>query len=322
MPEAIEQTQEQPKELDSAKFIADRNTAEAARKAGKEAPAKPAEPVVAEVAKPAEPEQHSENRSARSARRRESRLNQQLGEKEARLQAVEAELQRLKAGGKAAEPAPVITTPEGKPLRSGYATGTGGDESYMEAIADWKAEQKLKERDGLTDLRTQIAQSDAKAAEDKENIPGWPDLAKKAETLVLDEAKHPSVRYMIRSSPVQAPLLAYFAENEDEFEDLMDLPEGNKFIVEFHRLEGAAKAWYRTITKKQAAAGAEAEAKAKPEERAHPAEAQAGRNPSKTLPKPSSEVSAKSGTPPPIDPPIGTKAWMEKRNTEMRTRGY
>lgn len=309
---------EQPKELDTAGFIAQRNAADAARKAGKEVPRETAAAVATAAA---EGEPDHEKRKERSSRRALNRANQAIGEERARNQALEAELQRLRAGGKAEESAAPATSAEGKPLRSAFPVGEAGQEQYLEAIAEHKAEQILKERDNFNSLKSQIESADAKAAEDSKNIPNWSDLAKKAEGLQLDHEKHPSLLYMIRSSPVQAPLLAYFAENEEEFDDWMDMKDGNPFIVEFHRLEGAAKTWYRGITKKQAAAGAEEKPKGEPKDRVHPAEAQAGRTEVK-LPKPSSEVSAKSGSAPPSDPPPGSKAWMDKRNEQLNSRGY
>lgn len=152
-----------------------------------------------------EEQEHDEEQPKKKGgfQRRIDRLTREKAELAARLEALEA-----KAGGeKPAEAAPKPAAPTGKPSVEQFETY----DEYVEALADWKTEQKLAAR------QQQDEEAKAKAAQ-TQRLAAWSEKVKAAESKYDDfeeVAYNPSVRITtamqeaILESPV-GPDLAYW----------------------------------------------------------------------------------------------------------------
>ncbi len=296
-------------------------------------PAEPAkvEPKAAPVAKEEEP-----HKLPRSVRREINRLREEAAEARGRLAAYE----ELRAKPAEAKPTAAVET---EPQRENFNT----DLEFMKATAKWEAKQYDSERQKQTtqqqsdaEFTAHVSEMHKKFREDIPKIaPNWKELVAAADhepeeddfetpeafeeahdnwkMVQYNPAEQPILQGLIDSSEVMAHVMLYFVEHPKEFRKLLDLnknPGGQ--IRLFARLEERAEKLY---SKEEAAQAPEPE-KAK-KDRTHLAEAPkaAGRNPETIrLPKPSSEISARGGSPPPEAPIPGSKAWMDMRNRMER----
>lgn len=323
-------------EFKSADFIANRNAADAARKAGKEPPApvpgKPADkPVEAKV----EPEDDDKDveyhtpKLPRSVRRELNRLREELGETKGRLAAFQ-EFTKPKEAEKAA---PVEVAEDPEPQRKDFPD----DAQYNRALGRWEARQETtKVLKQASDSEQQAAEREAwfatvkemdkKYSEDKKLIEDFDkvasDAVKTAEddpTLQFVPDKQPTLYALIMESDVRAFMLHHFAKTPEDFRKILGA-KPNQQINIFRRLEGKVEVMYTSTHRKQEAAQASAatDKKEATKDRHNPAD---GDEPGRTAserdvrkPRPSTEVAARGGSPPPEEPAVGSPGWMAKRN--------
>ena len=317
----------QTAEFDPKRFLEERNSADALKREGKEVPGKPAS---VEAKTEVKPEVHDEEdgehgpspRASRSQRRRENQLLREVGELTGRLSVLE---QLLTKNGQSAENRAVKeenTDPE--PQRENFQT----DAAYNRALGRWDARQEATK--AVETVKTEQKQSEeqrqynetvttmaAKCAEDIKEIADWDEWQKKSADdenqpeFKLDE--HPILASLLATSDQQARILRFWAEHPKSIQRMLELtPNSGLQIREFAQLEGRVENLY-----KKAAQASEED----PKDRTHPAEAapkgEAGRPAVAEVshkPRPTTEVTAKGGSPAPSEPPIGSKEWMAMRN--------
>lgn len=320
--------------FNSAEFLANRNAAEANRTAPKPAvPAKPAEepakPVVAQPAAPAVDDDGDDDKPgdkrpevhlSRSQRREMNRLRETAAEERGRRMALEAMIQN---GGKQPVPAKDANA---EPAREDFKT----DAEYAAAVARHAAKAEVGKTAGesqiISDLREQISAAAALQADQVKVIPDWDKIMEKAEDLEFGDQI--PVQIMFATSDVRAHMIEYFVSNPKDWEKLISLKDDE--IQQrrlFARIEGKVESVYNERVKAAQAASKEPAKETPKEDRTNPAEAQAGRTAASAgkdtrLPKPSSEVAAKGGSAPPVEPEIGSPAWMDLRNRAQYTTRF
>lgn len=329
---------EDPKPFDPAAHLRDRNAAELAARTGKEPPK--AETQAAEAPKPAiKTEEADEKEHAhlpRSARREMNRLREQAAEERGRRIAIE-EMLAKNAAVPAAKATPADDDPE--PQRKDFPD----DASYNRAAGKWdvrqetkkelaKSEEKTAEAAELEQYKGVLQAAETQARKDIDEIWGQEGYNKIAEenkealdAIEYVPADHLQLMMLIGQSMVKARVMVHFALHPSEFQAMLDLSKDpTRQIREFHQLEGMTKVLYTPKDKKKQEEAAQASGKSKDEtkDRTHPADASpAGRTTADAVkPKPSNEVAARGGSPPPEEPEPGTKAWMERRNMAERAR--
>jgi hypothetical protein len=323
----------EPAPFDPAAHFKARNEAEEARRTGKEPPKPAAEPVKAAETKPEPPPEPVKAaletpRLPRSVRREMNRLREEAAEARGRLEAYKELGVTQKVG---AVPA---GAEDPEPQLADFNT----EADYYRALGRWdarqevkKAETKLEERETqkteLEQLHADIQAAETHAQQDiKELFPDWDEVSKAAaedeDAPEFVPADHPVLMLMLARSDMKARILYHFAKHAEEFQKMLDLTKNpEKQAITFARLEGRVEKLYE---KKAAQAPAEA-----PKDRTHPAEAvtPAGRTAPSTVaesdarkPRPSTEVAARGGSAAPEEPPIGSAAWMVRRNQAERNR--
>lgn len=335
MPEAVMETPA----FDSAAFLESRNAAEAARKP---MPAKPAEvetkpaegtpepeaPKAADPGKPAEPEAV---RIPRSVRRQLNHAMREAAELKGRLAAYE-QMGIKPAIAKSEEPE---SAADPEPRLEQF---NGDEKAYERAMGRWEARQEARKvsadvitkRDAAAEEQAeanaraeQMKAMDAKEADDSKALPDYDDVVNAPLDVPFDWKQHATLTGLMLTSDRRAFIKYHFAKHQDEFQRMMDLSNNPaEQIRAFARLEGKVESMYTAKQEKAAQAGGDSSSKTA----MHPAEAAkpAGRTSQSDLtkPKPTSVVAANGGSAPPETPPIGSKAWMEMRNSEKFRRGY
>lgn len=293
--------------FDTAAFIKARNE-------GKELPkADPKPDVKVEPVKAVEPEV----RLPRSQRRQLNAAIRDAAEARGRL----AVLEEMIAAGKISAPAKETIAVDAEPLRAQF----GSDAEYLRATQKWDKAQDAKAaaKEGETSAQSEQSKAhfmamDEKATEDIKTLTDWDEVSKAAiddeDAPELDPSEHPTLMGMLASSDVRAFALYHFAKHPEELQKMLDLSKTpNEQIRAFHRLEGKLE---REYSNPKAAQAAEPEKGKKDRihlaEAVRPGETATGAIPVK--PKPSSEVTARGGSPAPDEPAIGSPAWMLKRN--------
>jgi hypothetical protein len=311
--------------------IAERNAIDAARREGKEIPISAA--VEAAPAAPKTEEVEHPTRVARSLRR----MERQLGEERGRREALE---EMLRAGGQPAKPEPAAPkTEDPEPQRKGFAD----DVKYWRAVAQWDARQEAakligKEREaaGQTEaqqeLQRQVERASAKLQEDIKLLPDWDQVQKAAQddedAPQFKPSDHAGLMTLIATSDVQAAVLYYLAQKPKEMQEMLDLTaKPAEQIQKFRRLEGRAERLLDKAKEKPDNFGKPAQGSGKSQEdRQHPADEgqTSGRNGVSAaerdarLPRPTTEVATRGGTPAPDQPKPGSAAWMAQRNAAQR----
>lgn len=318
MPEEAVQI-EAPKPFNAAEFMAKRN--------GAPVPAKPepaAQAKAEESPKPGQPaadkdedESHGD-RLPRSARREMNRLREEAAEARGRL----AMLQELQAQGftRAEAKAAVEAKPANvEPTRDQFAS----DAEFIQASAKFEAHKALKEANAkqtadaeMQELLKTANANTAKYEADAANFEDWEDAQEAMAAISLDGANTEMLVGLFAESDQRAGVSYYWAKHPDEFREFLKMSPKAQ-IRTFHRLEERVEQLY---SKKAAADAGAAQAPPKPsakdrttpEKPAQGAQTAADRDVRK--PRPSTEVAARGGTAPPEEPPIGSPAWMARRN--------
>ena len=315
----------QEQELDAAKFISERNAAAAARLAGKEPP-----PLPAEVKKAEAPTEETDKRiQNRRDRRTQFRLREEIGF----LKGENAALKAMGAKPSPSEPVEQVSE-DPEPQRKDFST----DAEYNRAVGRWDSRQEtakalaVKEKEATAKSDSEkwfehVREMDLKASEDIKLIEDWKEVAKEAEKLSDEDAslrfpaserKHDTFRALLAQSDVRAFMAHHYAKNPDDLRKILAMTPTQQ-INAFNRLEGKVEVMY-TSKQKQEVVQASDKGKLESKERTlHPAEVDktTGRNASQRdaeKPRPASDVSARGGSPPPEEPEVGSKAWMERRN--------
>ena len=309
-----------------------------------------AKPPAAEAGKPAEADddQAPQHRMSRSERRAMNRLREELGAERARREIAEREAAELRGKRPAssvdalAKPA-TATSDELEPKESDFTT----EGEYLRAVARYEGRQTAKaelakrettEADAAKQQRffEYVQAMDAKAVEDRKLFPDWEEKIEEAhendeeltwfEPNARDEQgnvhnEHAVFDGLIKTSDQRTAILYYFTEHPKEFQKILALSSNpGEQIRRFAQLEGKVEGLYgdRKPAAAPAAQAAAPPAKEAPKDRNQPAD---GDKPGRTAaerdlgkPKPSSEVSAPGGSAAPSEPPIGSAAWMARRN--------
>ncbi len=276
-------------------------------------PQSPIPPVKAEEG--AEGTEQAEGpRLSRSQRREHNRLLRELGEATGRAKALEELLSK-----KETKPAAAETEVDPEPKEGEFGTY----DAYSRALARWEARQETTKTLSKDKAQTeqqqafheQIRSASTKAQEDRKEFADWEEVAAKAkeEGPEWKMEEHPIFTSMLVTSDMQAAVMYHFAKNPQDLETMLSLTSSpDRQIAAFHRLEGR-------LEKAQAAQASEAPPKdRKPAEK--PAQGSTAVDRDVHKPKPSSEVAATGGSAPPEEPPIGSKAWMARRNQAQYAR--
>ncbi len=295
-------------EFDAAKFFADRNAREAAARAGKELPKVEEKPVVAEVEKTAKPS--GGQRQLFKAIRENGRLTAEN----------ESFKLRLEAREKAGKPAEVKADPNAEPKRADFAT----DQEFSDARAEWKgaqgAEKVIKSKDEEIKQSAEVkrisesfeAQMKAGADESKGGYADWGELLKTSKAANVDiYAEAPNLFMAFMSSEYAKDVMHEWLVKPETLTFMLETYKSDPMAAlrQFHRFEGKV--------------GREVEAdkkEAAKEEKKEPAKAIALVE--KEKPRPSRSVQAPSGESPAAEPAIGSAAWMAKRNSAKKERGW
>jgi hypothetical protein len=325
-------TPEPPKPVE---FIRDRNEAEQARRNGK-----PVEVKAAEPAKPAgpRPEEHKPTgdtgddewhgkRPPRSWTREMNRLRENAARAEERL-SIYKELGLTAARNLSSAVEVPATDPE--PQRKDFAT----DAEYNRAAGRWDARQEAKKEVGkVTEQSERIAEVNAKIQIANENFKrdmatslgeDWEAAAKEAaedeEAPEFAPADHPGLMTLLGTSEVQVPIWIYLARHPKDMQRLLDSKDESADQIQlFRRLEGKAEIMYTAKQKKEAAQAAGTEKTGKTAATPQATDGQTAERDARK-PRPSTEVAARGGSAPPEEPPIGSAAWMAKRNQAQFAR--
>lgn len=120
----------------------------------------------------------------------------------------EAEYWKAQAlSGKPAEPRPVQTEPTGAPTQDQFETHA----EWVEALADWKLEAKLKEREAR-EQSTKVQQSwETKKAEARQELPDFDDVIAD-----MDEAPAPVVLAVMNESTHTAKIAYHLAQHPED----------------------------------------------------------------------------------------------------------
>ncbi len=332
---------EQPKaeEFKPTDFMAQRNAADAARRAGKEPeppkPGKPTEkPAEVKAADPIEDDdkdvEYHTPKLPRSVRRELNTLRERAAAAEARAKAFE-EMGMKPKEAKEAAVKEAIEDPE--PQRKDFPD----DAQHQRALGRWDARQEALKVVGTKEEKEEakrqeqtwlegVKKMDAKAAEDVKLIPDWDEAAKAMEKLEEDDpslrfvpAAQPTLFALLMQSDVRAFMYHHFAKKPDDLRKILAMPPMQQ-IPFFNRLEGRVENLYSTEKTKEPAQGSAVTDKKEPvKDRQDPANgATPGRTAAasvqKPLPRPSTEVAARGGSAPPEEPAVGSNAWMARRN--------
>ena len=176
-----------------------------------------------------------------------------------------------------------------------------------------------------------VREMDEKAAKDRELFPDWEDKTEEAkeELAGLTWSADTTFAGLMATSDQRTALLYHFVEHPNVLKKLLELSDNpGEQIRQFARLEGKVEDLYgkpeadkngkTAAPAAQAAPKVEAKPQPQAEDRNQPAD---GDKPGRTAverdlhkPKPSSEVSAPGGSAAPPEPPIGSAAWIARRN--------
>lgn len=294
-------------EFDVAKHMADRNARDAARAAGKELPkvepkVEEPKPAVADADKSAKPT---------GDQRKLFRTLRENGEMRERTRVLEERLAALEGKKTADEPKPAA---DKEPKRENYST----DQEFNEARAEWKGEQaaskviQAKEQETAQTVEIQrIAASfeaQMKIAGDvsKGGYADWSELVASSPAAKIDiYAEMPEIYMAFMGSEYAKDVMHEWLAQPDTLKKLIALYKADPgaALRSFNRFEGKV--------------GKDVEAE-KPEEK----ESVKVVAEEKPKPRPTRSVQAPSGEAPPAEPEIGSAAWMEKRNSQKRQRGY
>ena len=190
--------------------------------------------------KQSEPEAEAEANTEQTTEKRSEKLNKRFDKvtqraKEAEARSVELE-NRLKEYEAKATPQqePVRATIEGKPQASQFNDAF----EYAEALAEWSAENALKQRDAEEVQRKAKKAQDKvlnnwneKIAKAKNTLPDFDKMVQSSTTVVSNE-----IRDSILESDVGPQLLYHLASNEDFAQKLTEMPLV-KALREIGRLE-------------------------------------------------------------------------------------
>lgn len=303
----------------------------AAKQSGKpiaearEAATKPAELAKVETRTLEEPKEQPH--VSRSVRRQLNKAMTEAAELRGRLALLEEQ-------GKA-KPA-TAPVEEKEPQRAAFPAGDVGTAEFLRATQKWDKAQDAKvagktqaETQQIEELKTFLSEMDTKAEEAVKALPDWEKV--QAAAAADEDApefmpdQHPTLMALLARSDMRAYVLYHFAkpENYDALQALLDEKDNGKLISSFHRLEGRLEKLYDSNkpTEKKADKPAQGSKAEKPsEDRTHLAEAARPGEPQREVPakpKPSSEVSARGGSPAPDEPRIGSPEWMAKRNQKL-----
>ena len=310
MPETVEQTPaaETPA-FDQAAWMKARNegTATPGRPAPAPAPAAAAPAPAAILDDDDDTADHeTAPRLSRSQRREMNRLREDAAEARGRLEAYK----ELAAKPAAAAPAPAARQ-DTEPDREAFDS----DAAYLKALAKFEAAKLFRQSQTEAadnakwgEFRQIVATNTDKFHEDVKLFPDWEKAQEAIEDIIVDTDKQSTFVSLLGQSDVRAAVTYHFATHRPEFEAFLKLPPDRQ-ISAFHRLEGRVEA--KQLEAAQASGTATGKTAATAEKPAQGATA-ADRDVRK--PRPSTEVAARGGTPPPDEPAIGSAAWMAKRN--------
>jgi hypothetical protein len=317
-------------------------------KPGKPAEAVEAKPAAEETQKPAESDDEVQpaHRMSRSERRAMNRLREEVGAERAKREMLEQELEKLRSqqNGRpavaTASGAPTVAPPSDDLEPKQETFNTEGE--YLRALAKWEGRQAARtelakretaEADSADRQRfvATVREMDEKAAKDRELFPDWEDKTEEAkeELAGLTWSADTTFAGLMATSDQRTALLYHFVEHPNVLKKLLELSDNpGEQIRQFARLEGKVEDLYgkpeadkngkTAAPAAQAAPKVEAKPQPQAEDRNQPAD---GDKPGRTAverdlhkPKPSSEVSAPGGSAAPPEPPIGSAAWIARRN--------
>jgi hypothetical protein len=310
-----EQATQQEPVFDIAKHMAERNARDTARAAGKEPP--PVEkPAEAEPEKPVEAKAEEPVKSSKPTgdQRKLFKTLRENGELRARLAMLEEKINgATKEAPKAAESA------SDEPKRFDFAT----DDEYRDARAEWKAktttENVLKAKEVETVQNAEVSrvadQFDKQMRLAQDSYPDWSELLKSSKAANIDiYAAAPELFGAFISSEYAKDVMYEWLKNPETLEFIIDAykTDPRSALKAFHRMEGRVA---REVE-------ASSESESKTSKKATEPGKKAAEVEEKPKPRPTASMRAPAGEAPPDEPAPGTKAWMERRNAGIRSRGW
>ncbi len=185
------------------------------------------EPEAEDEAKVEKPDKQKEKLNKRF-----DKVTQRAKEAEARAVDLENRLRELEA--KSNPQAEEIPKAEGKPQANQFNDAF----EYAEALAEWSAENALKQRDAqeaerkVTEQRQKVLNDwSEKVTKAKAELPDFDDVVQSSKVVVGDE-----IRDSILESDVGAQLLYHLASNDDFAKELTEMPV-RKALRELGKLE-------------------------------------------------------------------------------------
>ena len=263
--------EEQQKVVEAARELGKRG-AEAAAKAreekakeAKEAPEVKEKPAEAQAKEKPAPEELKAHGAAAEARHEpEARMRQALAQRaeaERRLederrerQALAERLERLEQAVRPAQAQQQPQRPAGKPQAADYNT----HEEWVEALADWKLEQRLTERDRQQQEEAQLSQQDEQIGRFNSSFVERVQKAKEADPEVLNRIDPRLLQLqtpeqavesgrgigpgevmtdLIRRSEYPVEMYLYLTEHEDAVVRLLKTNNPVELAIEFGRME-------------------------------------------------------------------------------------
>lgn len=314
--------------FDPTAYIKQANENEAAKRP---TPGEPGAAAAAEAEAPKLP---------RSVRRQLNTLLRENGELAGRLKELELKAGSPSAAATAANgatktPGAGATVEDPEPVRKDFAD----DATYNRAVGKWDARQEAraaidklrKDGDaeaGAEEFMEHVAAMDTQAASDIALIPDWDEVAAAAQDddnrVEFDPAAHPTFIALLAQSDVKAWVLYHFAQHQGELKAILELTsKPERQIHAFARLEGRIERLYDPEEKRKAAQASQTPGdKGKGKDRTNTPSGNERRTSELDArkPKPSSEVAARGGSAAPEEPPIGSAAWMARRNQQQHGR--
>lgn len=159
----------------------------------------------------------------------EKRISKVVSERDRARQELEYwREQALKSTTHKIESQPQVDTSNSKPSRDLYET----DEQYLEALSDYKVNQRLNEREVLRQQQALVENYNTRAKEFAKERPDFFNIIEDASDLVIA----PETAYIIQSSEQGPKIALYLAENPDEADRLNRL-DATRRVYELGKLE-------------------------------------------------------------------------------------
>lgn len=168
------------------------------------------------------------SKAQKQIERRFARMTKSLAEKEAAIAKMAQEMEALKSNS-AAPQQKQVTEASGKPKADDYTTY----DEYVDALADWKVEQKLIQREERTREQGRMDAYATRVQEFAKTVPDWQQAI--AEVIPTLDRDNDTVQFILESD-VGPQILYELANDTDRFNSIMAMSKFKR-AAELVRLE-------------------------------------------------------------------------------------